>query len=80
MEWGWGVAVGVGLKESLKSVLTPARQRTMCERKTSEYSGRRKHFSETMALFVTFHEKNTAATAVTVCLGTTACRTATGVG
>lgn len=72
--------VGVGLKESLKSVLTPARQRTMCERKTSEYSGRRKHFSETMALFVTFHEKNTAATAVTVCLGTTACRIATGVG
>lgn len=72
--------VGVGLKESLKSVLTPARQGTMCERKTSEYSGRRKHFSETMALFVTFHGKNTAATAVTVCLGTTACRIATGVG
>jgi hypothetical protein len=28
---------------------------------------------------VTFHEKNTAATAVTVCLGTTASRIATGV-
>jgi AMMECR1 domain-containing protein len=70
----------VGLKESLKSVLTPARHGTMCERKTSEYRGRRKHFSETMPLFVTFHEKNTAATAVTVCLGTTACRIATGVG
>lgn len=29
------------------------------------------HFSETMALFVTFHEKNTAATSVMVCLETT---------
>jgi hypothetical protein len=69
-----------GIKRSVRSVLTAARHGTMCERKPrNEAGGRKEQFSETMALFLTFHEKNTEAMAVMVCLGTSACPDATGV-
>jgi hypothetical protein len=71
VKWKWEEGE---IKRSLKSVLTPARHGTMCERKPrNKAGGRKQHFSETMALFLTFQEKNTEAMAVMVCLGTTAC-------
>jgi hypothetical protein len=62
---------GGQIKRSLRRVLTPARHGTMCGRKPrNEAGGREQHFSETMALFLASHGKNTGAMAVMVCLGT----------
>jgi hypothetical protein len=61
----------VGLKESLKSVLTPARQGTMCERKPRNIEvggGGENTFQKQWHCSSLFHEKNIATTTVTVCL------------